>query len=152
MGRSALRRCDGVAIMSLPPQAGIPYLIVSLSLFVLCLIGVVIYEFKVPPETSLPETIMAIGLNQSRLVIGIGAIAYFIVQAAKMTIFIAEEYIKRKRLEREQEQREREQQLRKKVDAEWMEWYQRREAAAKAGKPFDEPTPAEQAQEDVRSK
>ena len=29
------------------------------------------------------------------------------------------------------------------VDREWVDWYQRKEAAENAGEPFDEPSPAE---------
>ena len=30
------------------------------------------------------------------------------------------------------------------ANQEWVEWFQRKEAAEAAGKPFDEPSPAEQ--------
>ncbi len=84
-------------------------------------------------------TAIAIGHSLSRLVVAFTATTYIFVQVSKMTIFFAEEFIRRQRQRRRME-----------INQEWEDWLHRKEDAEARQEHFDEPSPAEKERQATR--
>lgn len=102
--------------------------------------GVSWYEANSTPHSGTLGTSIAIGHSLSRLVVGITATTYLIVQVTSMTIFFAEEYIRKQKERRYQE-------AVTSINQEWEDWLKRKEEALAKDEEFTELSPAEKTKE-----